>query len=90
MIGPDGYDSPSPVGPLLIWQQPHPIYYAELCYRERPTRRTLEQWRRSYSKPPNFMASYAVCDGHAPVCAGAADEDSFGEHRSADGFEPDV
>jgi len=22
--------------PLLIWQQPHPIYYAELCYRSIP------------------------------------------------------
>ena len=31
MVGPDGKDSPSPVGPLLIWQQPHPIYFAELC-----------------------------------------------------------
>ena len=33
MVGPEGRDSPSPVGPLLIWQQPHPIFYAELCRR---------------------------------------------------------
>ncbi|MCM3900297.1 MAG: hypothetical protein ND866_01170, partial [Pyrinomonadaceae bacterium] len=30
MVGPEGRDSPSPIGPLLIWQQPHPIFYAEL------------------------------------------------------------
>ena len=62
MIGPDGHDSPSPVGPLLIWQQPHPIYYAELCYRERPTRETLERWREIVFESADFMASYAVLD----------------------------
>src|SRR5205823_3802065 len=30
MTAPDGRDSPSPIGPLLIWQQPHPIFFAEL------------------------------------------------------------
>ncbi len=35
MVGPDGRESPSSVGVFLIWQQPHPIYYAELCYRAR-------------------------------------------------------
>ena len=30
---------------LLIWQQPHPIFYAELEYRQHPTRETLEKWR---------------------------------------------
>ncbi|NEE02905.1 hypothetical protein [Phytoactinopolyspora halotolerans] len=33
MVGPDGRESPSPIGPFLIWQQPHPIYLAELLYR---------------------------------------------------------
>jgi hypothetical protein len=33
MTAPDGRDSPSPVGPMLIWQQPHVITMAELCYR---------------------------------------------------------
>jgi protein-glucosylgalactosylhydroxylysine glucosidase len=37
MVGPEGRDSPSPVGPLLIWQQPHPIFYAELCYLSHPS-----------------------------------------------------
>lgn len=63
MIGPDGYDSPSPVGPLLLWQQPHPIYYAELCYRERPTRQTLDYWSEVVFETAEFMTSYAVLDG---------------------------
>jgi len=36
--GPDGRSRPYPAaGPFLIWQQPHPIYFAELLYREHPT-----------------------------------------------------
>lgn len=62
MVGPDGHDAPSPVGPLLIWQQPHPIYYAELCYRETPDRETLETWREVVLESAAFMASYAVLD----------------------------
>ncbi len=60
MAGVDGHDSPSPVGPLLIWQQPHPIYYAELCYRNEPTRATLDRWREIVEASADFMASYAV------------------------------
>jgi hypothetical protein len=62
MIGPDGRDSPSPVAPLLVWQQPHPIYYAELCYRRSPTSQTLQQWEPIVSETADFMASYAVLD----------------------------
>jgi hypothetical protein len=62
MVGPDGEDAPSPVGPLLIWQQPHPIYYAELCYRERPTRETLRRWEKIVFETAEFMASYAHYD----------------------------
>ena len=62
MVGPDGHDSPSPVGALLIWQQPHPIYYAELCWRQNPTRQTLERWREIVFESADFMASYAHFD----------------------------
>jgi len=62
MVGPDGRDSPSPIAPLLIWQQPHPIYYAELSYRRSPTNETLEQWREIVFESADFMASYAVLD----------------------------
>ena len=60
MVGPEGRDSPSPIGPLLIWQQPHPILYAELCYQTHPNRRTLERYRSIVLESATFMASYAV------------------------------
>jgi len=62
MVGPDGRDSPSPVAPLLIWQQPHPIYYAELAYRQNPMQSTLETWRDVVFESAEFMASYAFLD----------------------------
>jgi len=43
MTSPSGAESPSPVGPFLVWQQPPPIFYAELCYREHGARATLKQ-----------------------------------------------
>lgn len=50
---------------LLIWQQPHPIFYAELEYRQRPTRETLEKWRDVVFETADFMASYAHYDAAA-------------------------
>jgi protein-glucosylgalactosylhydroxylysine glucosidase len=63
MVGPNGHDSPSPVGPLLIWQQPHPIYYAELCYRRRPTKQTLDKWSGIVFETANFLAGFAALEG---------------------------
>jgi len=60
MTGPEGVDSPSGIGPLLIWQQPHPVYYAELIYRFKPTRETLEKYHLIIEKSAEFMADYAV------------------------------
>lgn len=60
MTSPDGRESPSGVGVFLIWQQPHPIYYAELCYRTHPDRQTLERYRRLVFETADFMASYPV------------------------------
>ena len=62
MASPDGRESPSRVGVFLIWQQPHPIYYAELCYRAHPDRRTLEQYKEIVFETAEFMASYPVWD----------------------------
>lgn len=59
MVGPEGRESPSSVGVFLVWQQPHPIYYAELCYRQRGTVETLEKYRDIVFATADFMASYA-------------------------------
>ena len=62
MVAPDGVDSPSPIGPLLIWQQPHVILYCDWCYRARKDRRILEAYSELVFETANFMASYAVYD----------------------------
>jgi hypothetical protein len=62
MTDPSGAESPSTVGPFLIWQEPHPIYYAELAYRQRADRETLENYRDVVFAAADFMASYAAWD----------------------------
>jgi hypothetical protein len=62
MVGPEGRDSPSPIGPLLIWQQPHPIFYAELCFQAQPGGRSLERYREIVFESAEFMSSYAHYD----------------------------
>jgi hypothetical protein len=59
MTAPDGRSSPSPVGELLIWQQPHPIAMAELCYAAHPDRATLDRYRDVVMESAEFMASFA-------------------------------
>jgi hypothetical protein len=62
MIGPEAKDSPSGTGPFLIWQQPHPIFYAELEYRLHPTKETLEKWQTIVQESAEFMADFAFFD----------------------------
>jgi hypothetical protein len=62
MVGPDGEDAPSGTGPLLIWQQPHPIFYAELEYRLDPTEKTLKKWQDIVQESAEFMADFAQFD----------------------------
>lgn len=57
-----GRDSPSPVGTLLIWQQPHPIFYAELAYLSRPTKATLNRFKDIVQETAAWMADYAHYD----------------------------
>ena len=62
MTAPGGRSSPSNVGELLIWQQPHPIAMAELIYAAHPTRETLARYRDIVFESAEFMASYAHYD----------------------------
>ena len=62
MVSYDGRESPSTIGVFLIWQQPHPIYYAELLYRIRKDRETLEKYKGIVFAAAEFMASYAQWD----------------------------
>lgn len=62
MTDPSGRDSPSPVGTLLIWQQPHPIFYAHLAYLNKPTKQTLEKYKSIVDETATWMADYAHYD----------------------------
>ena len=57
-----GTEGPSSVGALLVWQQPHYIYFAELLYRAKPTQQTLQQYQKLLFATADFMASYARWD----------------------------
>jgi hypothetical protein len=58
MTDPDGNESPSSVGAFIIWQQPHPIYFAELIYRNNPTPETLSKYKELVFNTADFMASF--------------------------------
>ncbi|MET1056619.1 MAG: hypothetical protein ABWY16_15025, partial [Pedobacter sp.] len=58
--GRERWEWPNETNPLLIWQQPHPIFFAELEYRSKPTKETLDKWKDVVIKTADFMASYPV------------------------------
>jgi hypothetical protein len=58
----NGNESPSSVGAMLIWQQPHFITYAELDYRNHPDRKTLDKYKSLVFATADFMASFAYFD----------------------------
>jgi hypothetical protein len=58
----DGRESPSSVGAFLIWQQPHFIYFAELCYRNNKNKEILKTYKDLVFATADFMASYAYYD----------------------------
>ncbi len=62
MTDASGAESPSSIGPFLVWQQPHPIFYAELAYRERADRATLAMYGEVVSQTAAFMASFPAED----------------------------
>ena len=59
MTDPDGVSSPSAVGELLIWQQPHPIWLVKLLYDAEPTPERLERYWPIVEATADFMADYA-------------------------------
>lgn len=57
-----GRESPHVIHALLVWQQPHPIFLAEMDYRAHPDRRTLEKWRGIVFDTADFLSSWAFWD----------------------------
>lgn len=60
MTDPSGAQSPSSIAVFLIWQQPHPIFFAELLRREKPGRATLRKYAELVFESAEFMADFAV------------------------------
>jgi hypothetical protein len=63
MTDPSGAEAPSSVGSFLIWQQPHIIYFAEMCYRSyKIPGPQLEKYKKLVFATAEFMASFPVYD----------------------------
>lgn len=58
MVGPEGVDAPSSIAPLLVWQQPHPIYMMELVYQAEKSSLFLEENWDVVRETANFMADF--------------------------------
>ncbi|KAK0704681.1 Six-hairpin glycosidase-like protein [Lasiosphaeris hirsuta] len=59
MTDPTGRSAPGEINSLLIWQQPHPMYFAEIEYRSFPNATTLSRWDKILTVTADFMASFA-------------------------------
>ncbi|KAF8582067.1 hypothetical protein K439DRAFT_1352192 [Ramaria rubella] len=63
MSDPSGRSAPGEINVLLIWQQPHPIIFAELEYRsagsESEQAATLVKWDTIVENTADFMAAFA-------------------------------
>lgn len=62
MTDPSGMDTPSYIGPFLIWQQPHPIYLSELLYRAEPSQKIVDKYKDMIQQTAEFMYSFASYD----------------------------
>ncbi|HVT90412.1 MAG TPA: hypothetical protein VHD56_16280 [Tepidisphaeraceae bacterium] len=62
MSDPSGDESPSWVGPMLVWQQPHPVYLAELAYRAHKDRATLDKYKDIVFNTADYMATFMEFD----------------------------
>lgn len=58
----NGNESPSSIGAMLIWQQPHIITFSELVYRDNPSKEVLEKYKSLVFATAEFMASFAHYD----------------------------
>ncbi len=62
-VGPEGRETPSSIGPFLVWQQPHPIFLAEMCFRADPAPEKLRQYAELVFDTAELMAAFAAQAG---------------------------
>jgi hypothetical protein len=71
MTDPYGNESPSNIGAFIIWQQPHPIFFAEMIYRLKRSEqeKVLTQYQEIVFGTADFMASFIkLRDGKYHLC----------------------
>jgi len=61
-VGPEGRSAPWVGNQVLLWKQPHPIFFAELDYRLHPTPATLDKWAAIVQGTAEHMADYVTRD----------------------------
>jgi hypothetical protein len=66
-VGPEGRTMPWLGAEVLLWKQPHPIFFAELDYRLHPTKATLAKWAEVVAGTATHMAGYATRDGKTGI-----------------------
>ncbi|KAJ7251116.1 Six-hairpin glycosidase-like protein [Mycena haematopus] len=59
MSDPSGRSAPGEINELLIWQQPHPLVFANYEYRAFPTTATLRKWEQIVRNTADWMATFA-------------------------------
>lgn len=62
MTDPTAKEAPSDIGSYIIWQQPHPIYMAELIYRATKDKAFLEEYADMVEQTALFMGDFLTYD----------------------------
>lgn len=57
-VGPNCYHTGYPPSLALMWREPHPIFLAELGYRNTPTAATLAHWKDIVFGTADFIADF--------------------------------
>ncbi len=81
-VGPEGRTAPWDPTYLLHWQQPHPIFFAEMEFRQKSDQTTLKKWADIVFETAEYMADFPVLkdDGKyhlTPLCT--ANENGIGD-----------
>ena len=66
-VGPEGRSAPWKGNQVLLWKEPHPIFFAELDYRLHPTLATLEKWANIVQGTAENMADFPTKDAKTGI-----------------------
>lgn len=67
MTDPSGRSAPGEINNLLIWEQPHPLIFAQYEYRANPTQTTLQKWEPVVRATADWMSVFAWWNASSEV-----------------------